>query len=188
MLPSTKAFACKRGIGVCSPATWHSVPALIRSHLKLDILFLVTAPIDAKGYFNYGLMVGHMMAMAEVVAKVVVREDMPSVFNGHKEGLHISEVDYIVEDTETKTWCLPEVEVSDQDKMIAKNILAAELIKGGSTLQIGIGGLPDSVLDLIRDSGIKNCGLHTELLTSKVADLIKAGVVTNSEKRLDLQL
>jgi acyl-CoA hydrolase len=103
VLPSTKAFACKRGIGVCSPATWHSVPALIRSHLKLDILFLVTAPIDAKGYFNYGLMVGHMMAMAEVVAKVVVREDMPSVFNGHKEGLHISEVDYIVEDTETKT-------------------------------------------------------------------------------------
>ena len=187
VLPYTRALAAKRGIGIYSPATWHCVPEQVRKHFRLDVFFLVTAPMDEDGYFNYGLMVGHMMAMTEVAARivVVVREDMPWIFNGSKPGIHISEVDHIVEDTATKTWCSPEVEVCENDRLIAKNILAAGLIKDGSTLQVGIGGLPNSVLDEIRNSGIKNCGLHTELLTGKVADLIKAGVVTNSEKRLD---
>jgi len=107
------------------------------------------------------------------------------VFGGYGEAFHISDVDYVVEDHESKTYCVSEVEVCQEDRMIAENILGAGLIKDGSTLQIGIGGLPNSVLELVRTSGLKNCGFHTELMTDKMLDLIKAGVVTNSQKHMN---
>jgi acyl-CoA hydrolase len=77
------------------------------------------------------------------------------------------------------------VSPTEQDLNIAKNVMSAGLLKDGTTLQIGIGGLPNSVLDLLKDAGIKNCGFHTEMLTEKMLDLIEAGVVTNSEKKRD---
>ena len=127
------------------------------------------------------------MALAQKAAKVVavVREDMPTVFGGYGEAFHISDVDYVVEDHESKTYCVSEVEVCQEDRMIAENILGAGLIKDGLTLQIGIGGLPNSVLELVRTSGLKNCGFHTELMTDKMLDLIKAGVVTNNQKYIN---
>lgn len=177
----------KRGIGVYIPSTWHNVPAFIRTSLKFDIFFLVTAPMDSAGYFNFGLTTGETMAIADVSEKivVVVRKDMPTILGGHEEAIPISRVDYVVEDTEFETFCLPMVQPTLQDKMIAENILGANLIKNGSTLQIGIGGLPNSVLDMLKDGGFENCGFHTEMLTEKMLDLIQAGVISNSEKKMD---
>ncbi|MDO9110322.1 MAG: hypothetical protein Q7U40_06670, partial [Desulfatirhabdiaceae bacterium] len=153
VLGFTRELAKKRGIGVYIPSTWHNVPAFIRSSLKFDIFFLVTTPMDDAGYFNFGLTTGETMAIADVAKKIVVivRKDMPAIFGGHEEGIHISRVDRIVEDHEFETFCLPMVTGTPQDKMIAENILGANLIKNGSTLQIGIGGLPNSVLDLLKD-------------------------------------
>ena len=187
VLGFTREQSKKRGIGVYIPSTWHNVPAFIRSSLKFDIFFLVTAPMDSAGYFNFGLTVGETMAIADVADKIVVivRKDMPTIFGGHEETIHISRVAHVVEDEEFETFCLPMAKAAPQDKMIAENILGANLIKNGSTLQIGIGGLPNSVLDLLKDGGFKNCGFHTEMLTEKMLDLIEAGVVTNSEKKMD---
>lgn len=187
VLGFTRELSKKRGIGIYIPSTWHNVPAFIRNSLKFDIFFLVTAPMDDAGYFNFGLTVGETMAIADVADKIVVivRKDMPTIFGGHEEGIHISRVNHIVEDHEFETFCLQMVKPAAQDKMIAENILGANLIKNGSTLQIGIGGLPNSVLDLLKDGGFKNCGFHTEMLTEKMLDLIETGVVTNSEKKMD---
>lgn len=187
VLGPTREFSRKRGIGIYTPSTWHNVPSFIRKSLKIDIFYLVSAPMDDAGFFNFGLTVGETMAIADVSKKivVVVRRDMPTLFGGYEEGIHISRVDHIVEDNESKTFCLPEVTASDSDRMIADNILEAGLLQNGSTIQVGIGGLPNSVLDLLKDGGFKNLGFHTEMLTEKMMDLILAGVVSNSEKKQD---
>jgi acyl-CoA hydrolase len=187
VLGYSRPYSRARGVGIYQPSTWHNVPAFIRNYQKIDIFYLVTAPMDDAGYFNFGLTVSETMAIADAARKIVVlvRKDMPTIFGGDEEAIHISRVDYIVEDDSTETFCLPVVSPTGQDLDIARNVMAADLLKDGTTLQIGIGGLPNSVLDLLKDAGIKNCGFHTEMLTEKMLDLIEAGVVTNSEKKRD---
>ncbi|MDL2269947.1 hypothetical protein LJC41_08295, partial [Desulfosarcina sp. OttesenSCG-928-G17] len=109
ILGFTRPFSKSRGIGIYRPNTWHNAPSFIRSSLSLDIFFLVTAPMDEAGYFNFGLTVTETMALCEVAKKIVVivRKDMPTIFGGNEEALHISKVDYVVEDDEFETLCLP---------------------------------------------------------------------------------
>lgn len=187
LLGPVRGISKQRGTGIYTPETWHTAPMIYRKQRHFNLFFVVTAPMDKNGYFNFGLTSGHNMAIADVSDKivVVVRKDMPVLYGGYEESLHIDSVDYIVEDNEFNTFYLPGIESTPQDKIIAENILEAGLIKNGSTLQIGIGGLPNAVLDSVSSSGIRNCGLHTEMLTSKMVDLIESGVVTNSEKKTD---
>nr|WP_155305040.1 acetyl-CoA hydrolase/transferase C-terminal domain-containing protein [Desulfosarcina widdelii] len=187
VMPHTRSFAGDRGCGMYAPASWHLVPDIVRRQYAFDILFLVTSPMNLNGNFSFGLTVGHMKALTDVSRKVVVvvREDMPATFGGREAKIHISKVDQIVEDCEFETYCLPAPEVSAADRIVAENILSAGLIKDGTTLQVGIGGLPNSVLDALPRAGIKHCGLHSEMLTEKMVDLIECGVVDNSRKKLD---
>ncbi|WP_028324209.1 acetyl-CoA hydrolase/transferase family protein [Desulfatirhabdium butyrativorans] len=187
VLGFSRAFSRRRGIGIYIPSSWHNVPAFIRDTLSFDIFYLVTPPMTDSGFFNFGLTAGETMAIADVSKTIVavVRKDMPTVLGGFEECLPLSRIDYVVEDNETHTFCLPPVETTKADHLIAENILNAGLIQDGTTLQIGIGGLPNSVLELIRASGLRNLGLHTEMLTEKMMDLIEAGVVNNSQKCRD---
>lgn len=187
LLGAVRPLSKQRGVGIYIPETWHTAPMVYRRDYHFDFFFIVTSPMDANGYFHFGLTSGHNMAIADVSDKIVVivREDMPVINGGYEESLHIDSVAYIVEDDEFETFCLPPIQTKPEDRMIAENILEAGLIKDGSTLQIGIGGLPNAVLDSIASSGIKECGLHTEMLTSKMVDLIEHGVVTNSRKTKD---
>ncbi len=176
-----------RGSGVYWAQSWHLAPGVIREQVTQDISYIVTAPMDAHGNFNFGLSVTELMAFCEVSKKivVVVREDMPAVCGGQEEAIHISRVDHIVEDREFKTFCLPPVPAKPEDRLIAENIVSAGLIRDGSTLQIGIGGLPNSVLEALVDAGVRHLGIHSEMLTDKMFDLIQAGIVDNSRKTVD---
>lgn len=187
LLRPVRPHVTKRGSGVYQGISWHMAPELIRQQYNLDISFIVTAPMDKHGFFNFGLTIAEMKAFCEVSKKivVVVRQDMPVVCGGHEEAIHISEIDHIVEDNEFETFCLPEIPLRAEDKLIAHNIVSAGLIQDGSTLQIGIGGLPNSVLDALVDSGVKHLGIHSEMLTDKMYDLIQAGVVDNTRKTMD---
>lgn len=186
-LHSVRSHVAKQGSGLYWAQSWHMAPGVIREQLKKDISFIVTAPMDRHGYFNFGLSVTELMAFCEVSEKivVVVREDMPAVCGGQEEAIHISKIDHIVEDREFETFCLPPVEAKEEDRMIARNIVSAGLIQDGSTLQIGIGGLPNSVLDALSDAGVRHLGIHSEMLTDKMFDLIQAGIVDNSRKKID---
>jgi 4-hydroxybutyrate CoA-transferase len=121
ILGFTRKLSRERGIGIYRPSTWHNVPSFLRSGPPYDIFFLVTAPMDANGYFNFGLTVAETMAIAEVSRRivVVVRPDMPTLYGGDQEAIHISRVDHIVEDNEFETFCLPLVEASEKDRSIA---------------------------------------------------------------------
>lgn len=187
LLHSVRKYVSLRGSGVYQGVSWHMAPGLIRENFSIDISFFVTAPMDKHGFFNFGLTTAEMKAFCHASKKivVVVNENMPVVCGGHEETIHISEVDYIVEDRESKLFCLPEIAVREEDRSIAENVVSAGLIKDGSTLQIGIGGLPNSVLDALVDAGIRHLGIHSEMLTDKMYDLIQAGVVDNSRKTMD---
>jgi 4-hydroxybutyrate CoA-transferase len=187
LLHPVRSHGSLRGSGVYQGVSWHMAPELIRKHYNIDISFVVTAPMDAHGFFNFGLTIAEMKAFCEASKKivVVVRQDMPSVCGGHEEAIHISAVDHIVEDNEFETFCLPAIAPKVEDQHIAHNVVSAGLIQDGSTLQIGIGGLPNSVLDALVDAGVKHLGIHSEMLTDKMYDLVQAGVVDNSRKTMD---
>jgi len=186
-------------LGPCvfRPNLYHDVPKIVREFSRdydpIDIVYLVTTPMDKHGYFNFGLTCSHMKALAEVAKKVVVvvKEDMPWVNGGYDECIHISEVDYIVEDNEMPLPFMPfPLPPTKEDEMIAENILEAEskgrrLINDGSTIQVGIGGLPDTVVRMLKEAGYKNLGVHTEMMGDGTLELIEEGVVTNSQKKLD---
>jgi acyl-CoA hydrolase len=97
--------------------------------------------------------------------------------------VHVSEVDYIIEGDNTPAVELPNPPPGDVDRVVARQI--AEEIKAGDCLQIGIGGMPNAVCSLLLDSGVKDLGIHTEMLTDGIIDLYKAGRIKGDRKRLD---
>ncbi|MEM0301587.1 MAG: acetyl-CoA hydrolase/transferase C-terminal domain-containing protein [Archaeoglobaceae archaeon] len=184
-----RPFARELGTAIYLPNLYFDVPRITREiHKdKVDISFLVTTQMDEHGYFNFGVTNSHMKALAESSKKVVlvVKKDMPWVNGGYDETIHISEVDYIVED-DNLTPCLPFVPPStEQDEMIAENIIEANLIEDGSTLQVGIGSLPDSVIKLLKEYDFKELGVHTEMIGDGTMELIEEGIITNSQKKFD---
>ena len=187
LLHSVRSHVASRGSGIYHAQSWHMAPGVIREQLQNDIAYYVTAPMDEHGCFNFGLSVTELKAYSEVSKKVVVivREDMPVICGGQEEAIHISEIDHIVEDREFETFCLPPVPAKPEDRLIADNIVSAGLIKDGTTLQIGIGGLPNSVLEALCSAGVKHLGIHSEMLTDKMYDLIQLGIVDNTCKQID---
>ncbi len=186
-LRSVRPHVTQRGSGIYHAQSWHMAPSVIRQQIRNDIAFIVTAPMDTHGCFNFGLSVTEMMAFCDVSKKIVavVRRDMPTVCGGQEEAIHLSRIDHIVEDDEFETFCLPPVPAKPEDRLIAENIVSAGLIKDGTTLQIGIGGLPNSVLDALLNAGVRHLGIHSEMLTDKMHDLLQAGIVDNSRKKID---
>ncbi len=186
---AVRSYSKKAGPFMYRPEPYHDAPRLTREDLKgkIDIAYIVTTPMDEHGYFNLSLTCSYMRAVAEAAKTVVVvvREDLPWVYGGYNECLHISEVDYVVEDNEFKTPALPAPQPSKEDEMIAENVIEAGLITDRSTIQLGIGGLPSSVMKLIREYGYKDLGVHTEMMNDGIMDLIDEGLVTNRYKKLD---
>lgn len=185
-----REYTKKLGVCVYLPRLYHDSPRIVREveKGKIDIAFLVTTPMNKNGYFNFGLTCSHLKAFSESakMVVVVVKKDMPWTLGGYDECIHISDVDYIVEDTEFPVPSLSSIPPpSKEDKMIAENIVEAGLIGNGSTLQVGIGGLPDTVMRILKEAGFKDLGLHTEMVSEGAVELIEEGIITNACKKLD---
>jgi acyl-CoA hydrolase len=149
-----------------------------------DIVILQTCPIDANGYFNFSVSNVWHQAIIERAKTVIVETcaTLPYAMGDHA-GIHISEVDYIIEGGCTPTPCLPAAAPCDVDRKVA-HLIAAE-IQDGACLQIGIGGMPNAVCTLLGESGARDLGIHTEMLTDGIIDLYKAGIVNNARKQLN---
>src|SRR5205814_9731406 len=107
---------------------------------------------------------------------------IPYVF-GRDNGVHVSEVDYVIEGDNQPCAELPNPEPSEIDRTVARRI-AAE-VEDGACLQIGIGGMPNAVCSLLMESGVKDLGIHTEMMTDGLALLYRSGRVTGLRKTLD---
>ncbi len=174
-------------VGICHyiPCNLGEIPDYYRRFLDpVDVVVLKTRPIDADGYFNFGANALWFRAITERARIVIVETStaMPHVF-GPKNGLHASEVDYVIAGDNQAMPALPNPPPTTIDRDVAR-LIAAE-IEDRACLQIGIGGMPNAVCSLLLDSGVRDLGVHTEMMTDGIADLYKAGRITGSAKTLD---
>jgi acyl-CoA hydrolase len=149
-----------------------------------EIACLKTCPMDEHGYFNFGGTVAYARALTERAKVVIVEtcEAMPYVF-GQEESIHLSEVTHVIDGGKGSLPELPNPPITDVDRKVAA-LIAAEIVDG-SCLQIGIGGMPNAVCSVLKDSGLKHLGIHTEMLVDGMVDLIETGVVTGAKKQLN---
>lgn len=163
---------------------YHEEPSFIRNYLDIDVAMIPVTPMDKHGYFNFGLQVSHTRAVIET-AKYVILEvwpTMPRCLGGFEESIHISEVDAVVE-CDHQIPELPTVPATEADKVIADYVLKE--IVDGACLQLGIGGMPNAVGSMIARSGLKDLGIHTEMFTDAMVDMVEMGVVTGRRKQID---
>lgn len=149
-------------------------------HDKSMNIYVITAtPMDKHGYFNTSLtaMFNREMVKRADLVIVEINESLPRTFGDSY--IHISEVDYIIQG-ESVLLSPPSRGISEEDRRIGKYI--AELVEDGSTLQLGIGSIPNAVGMELKDK--KNLGIHTEMLNDAIIELYKAGAVNNSKKTL----
>ncbi|PKL37531.1 MAG: butyryl-CoA:acetate CoA-transferase [Spirochaetae bacterium HGW-Spirochaetae-1] len=167
------------------PTAYHQGPRFIRKYTDFDVVFITTGSMDPRGYFNYGLANSVTGAAISKAKKVVVEinENVPYCLGGNQESIHISRVDHIVEGKNRPLVQVPPQEPSELNGQIAKYILKE--IHDGATLQLGIGGLPNMIGQLIAESDLKDIGIHTEMLVDSCVDLYNAGRVTGAKKLID---
>jgi acyl-CoA hydrolase len=140
--------------------------------------------MDADGYFNLGPLCLWHPAVIER-AKVLVLEilpDMPRVV-GPEVRVHRSHVDFVIEGEDLPTPELPNAEATEVDRAVAR--LIANEVEDGACLQVGIGGMPNAVTTLLLHSGVKDLGIHTEMLNDGLVELYRAGRVSGARKASD---
>src|SRR5579864_325254 len=174
--------------GLCHyiPLNLGEVPDYYRRFIDpVDVVVLKARPLGADGWFNFGPTNVWLRATTERAKLVIVEttDAFPHVY-GDANGLHVSEVDYVIEGDDAPLAELPNPPPSEIDHAVARFICAE--VDDGACLQIGIGGMPNAVCTLLREAGVKDLGIHTEMLTDGLVDLYRAGLVTGAKKQLDV--
>ena len=174
--------AVQEGRADFTPVLLSEFPLLFKNgYLPLDVAMVHLSPPDEHGFCSFGVEVGLSKSIAEASKIIIaeVNEKMPRTLGD--SFIHVNKIDYII----PVNYDLPEVpmgggENSQIIETIAQNI--AELIPDYSTMQMGLGAIPDAVLKYLYDK--KDLGVHTELFSDGVIDLVNAGVLTNAHKTL----
>jgi len=161
------------------PNHLHSAGVKRRSHLKTDIFICNASQPDKHGYMAISLSATYERAMRENSSLVIleINPNVPRAF-GDVE-VHINDVDYVIE-TDYQIPEVPDAEPSELDYKIGKMI--ADEINDGDCLQLGIGGMPNAIAKSLYNK--KDIGIHTEMLTSEMSKLFKAGVITGRRKKI----
>jgi acyl-CoA hydrolase len=162
------------------PIHLSEIPSLFTEKIiPLDVALIHVSPPDEHGFMSLGVECAASKAAAESADIVIaqVNDRMPRTLGD--VFIHVSRVHKIVECSEPLQTLVPS-ESSDAEQKIAVHI--ARLIEDGSTLQLGIGGIPDAVLSQL--DGIQNLGVHTEMVSDGVVRAIERGIITNAKKTL----
>jgi acyl-CoA hydrolase len=172
-----------RGMCYFIPMIFRNLVPYYRHFLDVNVAMMSVAPMDEHGYFNLSVSTGIAKGILDKADVVVleVNERLPRV-HGLDEVIHISNVDMVVEGPHGPLPELAKPMATLEDAAIAKNILP--YIKNGSVLQLGIGGMPNTVGRLIAESGLRDLSMHTELCCDAYLDLYNAGALTNRNSGL----
>ncbi len=160
------------------PVFLSEVPLLfIRGVIPLDVAMLQVSPPDRNGFCTLGVSVDASLAASQC-ARTLIAEINPNMPRTHGDGvIHISKFDKVVE----VDYPLPSVEVPPPnavERRIGKYV--AELVEDGATLQMGIGAIPNAALQAMTNH--KKLGVHTEMFSDGILELIEKGVITNELK------
>lgn len=166
------------------PMLYHELPAYYTKEYRCNVAMLPVSAMDKHGNFYIGPQVSHNKAMVEKADIVIleVKKSMPICLGGYNETVHISEVDYIVE-ADHPMIEVPPAPSSDVDKIIADHVM--QELCDGATLQLGIGGIPNAIGAMIAQSDLKDLGIHTEMFTDSMVDLVQSGRVTGRRKAIN---
>lgn len=168
------------------PMKFHELPRMTRQNCDPVNVFMATvSPMDKHGYFSIGAGAPSAMAALETADHVLVEinTNMPRVLGGNQEHIHISQVDYIVEGSNPPLPVLPAAQPSDVEKIIAQHII--ERLYDGCCIQLGIGGIPNAIGNMVADSDLKDLGVHTEMYVDAYLKMSEAGKITGAKKNLD---
>ena len=175
-----------KGMGFFAPMRYSELPRFYRENVTVDVAMIQVAPMDSHGNFSYALAASHLADMLDK-AKIVIVEvnkNMPWVYGLTGSEINIADVDYVVEGDDPAVAQLGGGgEPTDVDRAVAK--LIVEQIPNGACLQLGIGGMPNTVGSMIAQSDLKDLGVHTEMYVDGFVDMALAGKLTGRNKALD---
>jgi itaconate CoA-transferase len=162
------------------PTSFSGSVRLFAESIPVDTCIVTVSPMDEHGYITFGTNNDYISSVARQAHQLVVEvnPNMPRVYG--QSALHVSEVDAVVENDAA----LPELAqrpISEVDRLIGRQVAA--LVPDRACIQIGVGGLPQAVCEELRDRA--DLGIHSEVFTPALADLVRRGVVTGRYKTLN---
>jgi len=173
--------AVNKGLADYTPVFLSQVPDLFRRGLaRVDVALIQTSSVDIHGYMSLGVSVDIVKAAVETASVVIaqVNSRMPRV---HGDAfIHIDDIDFVVPRDEEILEYSPEAD-TEAAQRIGKYV--ARLIEDGDTIQVGYGSIPNAILANLSEK--KHLGVHTELISDGVADLMKKGVIDNTRKNIN---
>ena len=167
------------------PMNFGEAPDYYRRFLDpVDVVCIKTCPMDENGNFNFGAAATYATAVIERARMVVVEtcEALPYI-HGEQNAVHIRDVDHVIDGGAGTVPELANPPITDVDRRVAELIIGE--MEDGACVQIGIGGMPNAVCASLRDAGLKDLGIHSEMFVDGMVDLIEASVVTGAHKTLD---
>lgn len=163
-----------------TPCFFYQVPSLFTNgSIDVDVAVVQVSKPDANGYCSFGLSCDYTKTAAEN-AKIVIAEINDQVPFVHGDNfIHLDKMDYIIP-CSYPLYEIPQGEIGEVEKEIGKH--CASLINDGDTLQLGIGSIPDAVLLFLQEK--KDLGIHTEMFSDGILELVKKGLITGTKKTL----
>jgi butyryl-CoA:acetate CoA-transferase len=180
---------CDKGLCNYIPMVYRNVASYYRKYLEVNVAVMAVPPMDEHGCFSFSINAATARATMDCALKsggkiiLEINENLPPVRGGQEDYIHISEVDMIVEGPHDPLPELPTPPATEIDEKIAKYVV--DNMVDGSVIQLGIGGMPNAVGQMIAKSDLKDLGIHTELLVDAYLDMYKAGKITNRRKTID---
>jgi len=163
-----------------TPCFFHEIPSLFTSGtLHPNIALIQVSLPDKNGYCSFGVSSDYTKPATQSADIVIAEVNKQMPYIGGDNLIHVSNIDYIVE-TDNPLFELPAPKLTEVELLIGEN--CANLVDDGSTLQLGIGSIPDAVLVSLRNK--KRLGIHSEMFSDGVVDLVEKGVITGEEKTL----
>lgn len=173
-----KAVAEKRAD--FTPCFFSEIPRLFKNKiLPIDVALIQITPPDEQGFCSYGVSADYTATAAECASMVIAQVNACLPRTGGVR-IHLDAIDFMVEQNEPLIELSPP-KIGDVEKAIGEHV--ASLIPDGSTLQLGIGAIPDAVLLFLTEK--KDLGIHSEMFSDGVVVLAEAGVITNRKKTIN---
>lgn len=169
--------AIESGQADFTPGYFYRVPRLFEAALPIDVALIQVTPPDKNGICSLGVSVDYTLAAMKNAKLVIAQVNDRTPRTCGSGNIHVAEIDLFVEHSAP----LPEL-APPKNGPVEEAIgrYCASLINDGDTLQLGIGAIPDAVLSCLRHK--KDLGIHSEMFSDGVVDLMERGVITNSKK------
>ncbi len=172
--------AIEEGRGDFTPVYFSEVPGLFAARLHPNVALIQVSEPDEEGNCSFGISCDYTKPCAELADTVIaqVNTNMPRVMGDNF--INLADIDYVVaEDSELIE--LAPANIGDVQRRIGENV--ASLVRDGDCLQLGIGAIPDATLLFLKDK--KDLGIHSEMFSDGVVELMEAGVITNAKKQIN---